>query len=286
MVDTHRKGWQTMTNIADDNYIHGKIYQIKCTGLQPNGNQSRKFFCPDSLEKLEESIICYGQIHPITFTRIGGILKIVSGERRWLAFQKAGIEYIQAKYVDRDIEAIALAENFQREDLLPMEKAELILTLKKQHCLTLAQIANYIGKSVPSVSELISLNRLPEDVKVACRNSNSYVLTRLVKIAKASGQKSKKQLFKAYQHELSGEKYRGELRRNHQKAGDQFAILKGAIAYLLAAKINGMAKYDSCDYMLLVDEMRQLTRKISNEYNVLDVSIYRRNEAMILENTN
>ncbi|MDD2943909.1 MAG: ParB/RepB/Spo0J family partition protein [bacterium] len=255
-----------MKNSADDIFVHGNIYHIKCSSLQPNNNQPRKFKCPEAMEALEESIRLLGQIHTITFTRIDNLLRIVSGERRWLAFQKAGIEYIQARYIDRDLEAIALAENFQREDLLPMEKAELILSLKKQHGLTLAQIAKYIGKSVPSVSELISLNRLPEDVKVACRNSNIYVLTRLVKIAKASGQKSQRQLFKAYQQEISGEKYRGELRRDYNDISKLIAQLDRIVTDILKVKTEHMAENIVINLFSKFNIVEQTMTKKAYEY--------------------
>jgi ParB family chromosome partitioning protein len=201
-----------MAKISKYTLEHGMTSYIKCSELHRSSNPSRAFICSEALETLKDSISSCGQIHPITFTQINGVLEIVSGERRWLACQKADIEFIQAKYVDRDLEQIALAENFQREDLLPMEKAELLLSLKKSGKLTCKQVADIIGKSVSSVSELLSLTRLPEDVKAACRISNLYVLTRLVKIAKASGQKARRRLFKAYQQELTGEKQRSELR--------------------------------------------------------------------------
>jgi len=83
-----------MGYIADYNYIHGDIYKVKCTDLKPNSNQPRKYFCPESDVKLGESILSCGQIHPITFTQIAEHLEIVSGERRWRATLKLGIEYI------------------------------------------------------------------------------------------------------------------------------------------------------------------------------------------------
>lgn len=272
-----------MSYIADYNYIHGNIYEIKCSDLQSNSNQPRKYFCPEAMENLGESISSYGLIHPITFTQKPTHLELVSGERRWRAFQNAGIECIQAKYVDRDLEAIALAENFQREELNPLEKAEIIFVLKTQHNFTLAQISEYIGKSVSSVSELLSLNRLPEEIKVVCRNSNKYVLTRLVQIAKTPGLKSKRQLFKTYQLELSGDNFRGELRRDRLKINNQIAKVKGVSAYLLSVNINDMAKYDGCDLMSLVDELHRITHKMSNEYRALSVSVCRNSEVTTME---
>lgn len=257
-----------MEKISVNNRVHGMTYGIICSDLQPNSKKLRTFICPEALETLKESIVSCGQIHPITFTQKGGVLEIVSGERRWLAFQKAGIECIQAKYVDRDLELIALAENFQREDLLPMEKAELILSLKTELGLTCEQTAKYIGKSVSSVSELLSLNRLPEDVKVACRNSNNYVLTRLVKIAKASGQKSQRQLFKAYQQELTGEKGRVELRRDQNDISKLFAQLDHIVADIVKVDTEHMAENVVINLFSKFNIVEQTMNKKANEYKV------------------
>lgn len=244
--------------MANINYIHGQIYEIKCTDLRPNSNQPRKLFSPNEMEKLEKSITTNGLIHPITFTLKEGHLEIVSGERRWRACQKAGIEFIQAKYVDRDLEAIALAENFQREDLTPLEKAELIYLLRTQHNFTLAQISEYIGKSVTSVSELLSLNRLPDEIKDACRNSNKYVLTRLVQIAKTKGKKAKVQLFEKYQLELSGEKSRGELRNSQNPISNVLTLLDHLKRVLLKVDTNQMSNKDIsllCDRLNIIEQI-------------------------------
>lgn len=250
----------------DFNFVHGDFYRIKCAYLQTNDNEARKHFGPEAMETLVESIISHGLIHPITFTRFGDLLRIVSGQRRLLAFQIAGIEYIPARYVDRDLEAIALAENFQREDLLPMEKAELILALKTQHDFTPAQIAKILGKSLSSVSELFSLNRLPEDVKVACRNSNEYVYTRLVKIAKASGQKAMRQLFKAYQQELTGEKFRGAPRRDQNDITKLCTRFDRIFADILKVDTKHVAEKDLLILFSKFNIGEQVMNKIAREF--------------------
>ena len=215
---------------------------------------------------MSESIKNYGQIHTITFTRRGNILLIVSGERRWRAFQQAGIEYIQAKFVDRNFEAIALAENFQREDLTPLEQAELIQRVKEQHNFTLGQISGYIGKSVSSVSEILSLNRLPDDVKVACRNSNKYVLTRLVQIAKADDTKSMRQLFKTYLLELTGEKSRGKRKREQTHICKVFAQLDRLKADLLKVKTEQISEEHLSILCCKINTIEQITDTMFNKY--------------------
>jgi len=176
------------------------------------------------------------------------------------------LTYIQAKYVDRNVEAISLAENFQREDLTPLEKAELILLLRTQHNATLAQISEYIGKSVSSVSELHSLNHLPEDIKHECRNSNNYVLTRLVQIAKTPGLKAKRQLFRTYQLELSGERYRREPRRDQNAISKLFTQLDRLKTDLLKVKTDQMSNKDISMLCDKINTIEQISDTMFNRY--------------------
>ncbi|NTW87944.1 MAG: ParB/RepB/Spo0J family partition protein [Desulfobulbaceae bacterium] len=255
-----------MKNIAEYNYVHGIIYEIKCADLQPNRNQPRKYFCPEAMEKLSASIKSCGQIHAIAFTRVGDSFEIVAGERRWRALQESGIEIIQAKYVDRDLEGIALAENFQREDLTPLEKAELILALKTKHGYSLVQLAEYAGKSVTSISELLSLRRLPRDIKEACRNSNKYCLTRLVQIAKTRDQESQRRLFRVYQQELDGEKFGGEPRRDQSDITKTFTRLDRIYADILKVETEHMTEKDLCILFSKFNIVEQVINKIAREY--------------------
>lgn len=256
-----------MKKNIDFNFIHGRTYMIKCTALQSNSNNPRKYFCLESLEKLSESILYCGQIHPITFTLIDGLLVIVSGERRWRSILSAGTEYIQAKYVAEKAEEIAFAENSQREDLTPLERAELLFLLKTKHNFTLTQLSEYTNKSVSSVSELLSLRHLAEDIKEACRNSNKYGLTRLVQIAKAPGQKSQRKLFKAYQRELAGEKFRGELRRDQSAITKLFTRLDRVYADILKVETEHWTKKDLCILYSKFNGIEQVMDKKASEYS-------------------
>lgn len=249
------------------NFVHGNTYKIKCAALQSNSNQSRKYFCPESLKRLRESIQSCGQIHPITFTLIDGHLVIVSGERRWRSIYDAGTEDILATFITEKAEEIAFAENFQREDLTPLEKAELIFSLKTKHNFTLVQLSEYVKKSVSSLSELLSLLHLAEDIKEACRNSNKYGLTRLVQIAKAPGQKSQRKLFNAYQRELAGE-IRGELRRDQSDITKLFTRLDRIYADVLKVETEHLTEKDLCILFSKFNGIEQVMNKKASEYSL------------------
>ncbi len=188
-------------------YANGNIYDIEIASLNPNSNQPRKYFDADSLEGLKKSILVCGLIQPISFTVKNGELVIVAGERRWRAFCDLGIESIQAKYVSADLApTVAIVENLQRDDLGIIEKAEAIQIYKEQNNFSLGQLSKKLGKPVSSLSEFLSLNRLPDEIKEKCRCNNRFSLTRLVQIAKVKELATMHQLFAEYKNEVDGEK--------------------------------------------------------------------------------
>ncbi|MEL4390867.1 ParB/RepB/Spo0J family partition protein [Shewanella xiamenensis] len=137
--------------------------------LQPGKYQPRKDMSPEALEELAHSIRNQGIIQPIVVRPVSNNqYEIIAGERRWRASQLAGIEKIPCivKAVPDDAAiAIALIENIQREDLNAMEEAIALQRLMQEFELTHQQVADVVGKSRASVSNLLRLNGLNEPVK-------------------------------------------------------------------------------------------------------------------------
>ncbi|BDA62971.1 ParB/RepB/Spo0J family partition protein [Shewanella xiamenensis] len=137
--------------------------------LQPGKYQPRKDMSPEALEELAHSIRNQGIIQPIVVRRVSNNqYEIIAGERRWRASQLAGVEKIPCivKAVPDDAAiAIALIENIQREDLNAMEEAIALQRLMQEFELTHQQVADVVGKSRASVSNLLRLNGLNEPVK-------------------------------------------------------------------------------------------------------------------------
>ena len=168
-------------------YIHGKMYEVNIAALTPDPNQPRKFFCPVAHEELCKSISAFGLLQPLTATLYDdGNLYIVAGERRFHAAKEVGLEVVVMTYVDRNISEISLIENMQRENLLPTEKAEGLRRLKEQHNYSHEQLSEIIGKSVSTVSEILTLNRLPDDIRLECSSSKRFTHSRLLEIAKSA----------------------------------------------------------------------------------------------------
>ncbi|MCL1090254.1 ParB/RepB/Spo0J family partition protein [Shewanella profunda] len=137
--------------------------------LLPGKYQPRKDMSPEALEELAHSIRNQGIIQPIVVRQVNDTqYEIIAGERRWRASQLAGIDRIPCivkQVPDEAAIAIALIENIQREDLNAMEEAIALQRLMQEFELTHQQVADVVGKSRVSVSNLLRLNGLNEPVK-------------------------------------------------------------------------------------------------------------------------
>ncbi|HLV19092.1 MAG TPA: ParB/RepB/Spo0J family partition protein [Pseudomonas sp.] len=137
--------------------------------IQRGKYQPRRDMDPEALEELAQSIQAQGVMQPIVVRPIGGNrYEIIAGERRWRASQQAGLETIPAmvrEVPDEAAIAMALIENIQREDLNPIEEAVALQRLQQEFQLTQQQVADAVGKSRVTVSNLLRLIALPEEIK-------------------------------------------------------------------------------------------------------------------------
>ncbi len=144
-----------------------KNLAVEC--LRPGKYQPRRDLQPEALEELAASIRQQGIMQPIVVRALtGGHYEIIAGERRWRAAQLAGLEFIPAlvrQADDKDVIALALIENLQREDLNPLEEAIALQRLQKEFELTQQQVADAVGKSRSSITNLLRLLQLPKDVQ-------------------------------------------------------------------------------------------------------------------------
>jgi ParB family transcriptional regulator, chromosome partitioning protein len=131
--------------------------------------QPRRDFDPDSLRELADSIAAQGVIQPIVVRPAGdGRYEIIAGERRWRAAQQAGLTEIPVVVREVDEQsavAIGLIENIQRADLNPLEEAAALNRLLHEFGLTHQQVAAAVGKSRTTVTNLLRLLELNDDVK-------------------------------------------------------------------------------------------------------------------------
>ncbi len=131
--------------------------------------QPRRAVDPDALRELADSITSQGVLQPIVVRpATGNRYEIVAGERRWRASQQAGLADIPVVVREVDEQtalAIALIENIQREDLAPLEEAGALQRLQEQFGLTHQQVADAVGKSRTTVTNLLRLLELEEEAR-------------------------------------------------------------------------------------------------------------------------
>lgn len=137
--------------------------------MQRGKYQPRKDINPEKLQELADSIKAQGVIQPIVVRKIAHEkYEIVAGERRWRAAQLAGLQQVPVlikEIDDRAAMAIALIENIQREDLNPLEEADALRRLLDEFTMTHQQIADAVGKSRATVTNLLRLMELQPEVK-------------------------------------------------------------------------------------------------------------------------
>ncbi|MGS0677074.1 ParB/RepB/Spo0J family partition protein [Shewanella sp. 0m-4] len=154
---------------VEQNIKNDDLITLDIDRLQPGKYQPRKDMSSEALEELAESIRAQGIIQPIVVRKISPeSYEIIAGERRWRASQLAGLTKIPCivkQVADEAAVAIALIENIQREDLNAMEEAIALNRLIEEFDLTHQQIADAVGKSRATVSNLLRLNGLNEPVK-------------------------------------------------------------------------------------------------------------------------
>jgi ParB family chromosome partitioning protein len=158
---------EAMQNAAANN---SELQKLPIEFLHSGKYQPRKDMSEEALEELASSIRSQGIIQPIVVRPIAhNSFEIIAGERRWRAAQIAKLETVPCIIKDVPDEAavaIALIENIQREDLNAMEEAVALNRLLNEFELTHQQVADAVGKSRTTVTNLLRLNNLNSDVKI------------------------------------------------------------------------------------------------------------------------
>ncbi len=138
--------------------------------IQRGTYQPRVHFEPESLQELAESIKAQGVVQPIVVRPISaGRYELIAGERRWRATQLAGLQEIPAvvkELNDQAAAAVSLIENIQRENLNPLEESRALQRLIDEFDMTHQQVAEAVSRSRTTVTNLLRLKDLNEDVKI------------------------------------------------------------------------------------------------------------------------
>lgn len=160
---------QNSTGFTSQQAQDSTSLSVPISKISANPNQPRRDFSKAELEELANSIKSVGILQPLLVRKINrpGEYEIIAGERRWRAAQIAGLTEMPVIVQDlseKDLLAVALIENIQRENLNPIEEASAYKRLSDEFKLTQAEIAEKVGKERVTVANLLRLLSLPEQV--------------------------------------------------------------------------------------------------------------------------
>ena len=155
--------------------------------IDPNPNQPRQVM--GDLSELMASIAEKGIIEPLVLRQRGDRFQIIAGERRYQAAVQVGLKELPGVIRDADdteIMEIALVENLQRKDLTAFEEAEALHVLATRCGYTHEMLARRLGKSRTSVTESLSLQAMPDEVKNLCRLADISSKSLLLQVVRQS----------------------------------------------------------------------------------------------------
>ena len=151
-------------------YGDKNVFSCALDKIEPQRGQPRQHFNAVKLDELAQSIREHGLLEPLVVRRVrgGDSFELIAGERRWRALQRAGI--LEALVVVKDVSSedafeLALIENVQREDLSPIELAEALERLLKEHAYTQERLAERLGKDRTTITNTLRLLKLPAAVR-------------------------------------------------------------------------------------------------------------------------
>ena len=223
------------TLYGDLNSDAPQILVLPLEDVRPNPDQPRKHFDEGALRSLADSIEQVGQLQP-------GIVKedpdeagkyiIVSGERRWRACDlAAGIETYLATLLPPEhagnIGLIALIENVQREDLDPFEEADGYKQLMKAHGYKQGELAKLVGKKRNTISEVLTLTKVPEEIRTEYREGDFRTRSKqvLIEIARERSKEVQAAMWKKAQKQKLTLKAIRDIKKEQETAREQASRL-------------------------------------------------------------
>ena len=159
---------QSKTNVKEVAQDKGPATLVSINKVEPNREQPRRKFDEDALQELADSIKQIGVLEPLIVQDRGKHYEIIAGERRWRAAKLAGLKEVPViikNLTQKEIVAISLIENLQREDLNPIEEAMAYKRLLEEFHLKQDEVAETVSKSRSAVTNSMRLLKLSDEVQ-------------------------------------------------------------------------------------------------------------------------
>ena len=190
----------------------GRLIPIE--DVEPNPGQPRQEI--GDLSELVASIRENGILEPVLVRPVGGRFQIIAGERRYRAAIEAGLAEIPCivrETSDSETMEIALIENLQRKDLSAFEEADGLKTLAESYGYTHEAMAERLGKSRTSITEILSLSAMPEEVRHVCRLADIHSKSLLLQVVRQGDMQKMIALVQRLQKDGGGRATREDARK-------------------------------------------------------------------------
>jgi ParB family chromosome partitioning protein len=149
-----------------------EMLHIPVDQIDPNPFQPRRTFNPADIASLADSLRQHGMLQPVLVRPMGDRYQLIAGERRLRASLEAQLSDVPARVMaldDQRVCELAMVENLQREDLNSIEKAVAFRDYLATYGVTQEELASRLGLDRSTISNLIRLLELPEEVQDAVR---------------------------------------------------------------------------------------------------------------------
>ncbi len=194
MQKTKRSGLpETLGMRHDDHFVDlissrpsgPRIRMIPLEKIDPNPHQARSEL--GNIQELMDSIRTKGVLEPILVRSVGNRFEIIAGERRFIASKNVGLKElpcIEFDVPENEAMEIALIENLQRKDLEIFEEADGLNALINLYNYNHQEVSHKIGKARSTITEILSLSRIPDSVRQIIKSSGVFSRSTIVEIAR------------------------------------------------------------------------------------------------------
>jgi len=246
----------------------GAFFNVDPEIISPNPNQPRKYFDEVALQELAESIKQTGVIQPIIIRKDAENIILVAGERRLRASKMAGLSKIPCILTKGNPIEIALIENLQRENLNPIEESEALHLMIEEYNYTQQDLAHVIGKGRSTITETLSLNRLPAKIKDECRRADTVSRRVLVEVAKRENHTEMINLFTQIKNnKLTSDDVRKITRRKKESKQDIFKLTSNNATKFIKLLNQALSEVNN------EDQRHYLVETLNNVKAVVDLSL-------------
>ena len=197
-----------------------RIRMIQLEKIDPNPHQARTEL--GNIQELMDSIKSKGVLEPILVRSKGERFEIIAGERRFIASKNIGLKEIPCIEMDvaeNEAMEIALIENLQRKDLDVFEEADGLKALVDMYGYHHQEISDKIGKARSTITEILSISKIPQNVREILKSSSLVSRGTVVEVAK---QKNEDDMLKLVQ-EIA------DRRLTREDTRDLAKVIKGKI---------------------------------------------------------